>query len=473
MKKFVVLLLFFASCTLYPPYHRPTMESSDAWRTSLNTDGAVDIAWWKQLGDDVLNRLIDESLANNQDLKVAIARVDEFQAQFGIARSQLYPQIEVNGGADRQKNSSNTSSPPSQSQQIINSFQFLFSVSYFLDLWGEVRSAVEVAYHHYLSSIEARRIVVLRLVSSVANTYVQLRQFDQQLMIAKRTVEDRTRYYDLAKVRFELGLTSEMPVEQALTEIETAVVDVENFQIAIATTENLLSVLIGQPSITILRGTTLDAFSMPPSVPAYLPSDVVSQRPDLRAAEQQLIAAGAQIGVARAQFFPQISLTGNFGYDSVQLNTLLNNSSKVWEYGANVLQEIFTGGQLTSNLRLTEAQQRDSLHQYLSTLLNSFKEVNDALVTHKINLELVETQSKRLKATRNYLNFSDLLYREGEADYLTFLDAQRQFYRSEIDYESAKGNSFLSLIQIYQALGGGWVFDADANVMKIGSASCK
>jgi outer membrane protein, multidrug efflux system len=465
MKKGLIFVLLFTSCTLYPPYHRPDFESPDAWRTPLSTECAIDIGWWKQFGDEALNKLVDEALANNQDLKVAIARVDEFQAQLGIVRSQLYPQIELDGVGAREKNSANTTSPPYSGKQILNAFNFIFNASYLVDLWGQVRSAVEASYHEWLASIEARRIVVLSLVSSVASTYVQLRQFDRQLIISKQTVEERNRYYYLAKVRFDLGLTSEMPVEQALTEVQVAEVDVENYEIAIAQAEDLLSVLIGRSSAAIERGATLDELSMPPSVPSYIPSDIVSQRPDLRSSEQKLMAAGAQIGVAKSLFFPQISLTGNFGYESVQLNTLLNNQSKIWEYGANVLQEIFTGGRLTSNLQLTQAQQRESLHSYLSTLLNAFKEVNDALTTHKINLELVETQRVRLEATQNYLHFSDLLYQEGETDYLTFLDAERQYYRAELDYESAKGNSFLSLIQIYQALGGGWVFKADAAAM--------
>jgi len=461
MKKGLLFLLLCTSCTLYPPYHRPEFDYPEAWRASLSSDNAAEIGWWKQFGDEALNDLINEALDNNQDLKIAIARVDQFQAELGITRSQLYPQIELNGLTDRQKNSANVTSPPSSFKQIVNGFDFIFNASYLLDLWGQVRSAVEASYHEWLSSIEARRIVVLTLVSSVANTYIQLRQFDRQLEISQNTVEERNRYYYLAKVRFELGLTSEMPVEQALMEVEVAQADVENFQIAIAQSENLLSTLIGKPSITICRGSTLDELAMPPSVPNYIPSEIVNQRPDLRAAEQQLMAAGAQIGVAKAQFFPQISLTGNFGYESVQLNTLLKNQSKVWEYGATILQEIFTGGRLTSNLRLTQAQQREALHSYLSTLLKAFQEVNDALISHKINLELVETQYKRMEAAKNYLHFSDLLYMEGEIDYLTFLDAERQFYQSEIDYESAKGNSFLSLVQIYQSLGGDWVLKAD------------
>ena len=467
MKKSLLILLLLTSCTLSPPYHRPDFESSGAWRTPLSTDGAVDIGWWKQFGDEALNRLIDESLANNQDLKVAIARVDEFQAQLGIARSQLYPQVELDALGDRQKNSSTITSPPSTGKQVLNAFNFIFNASYLVDLWGQVRSAVDASYHEWLASIEARRIVVVAIVSSVANTYVQLRQFDQQLDIAKKTLEDRNRYYYLAKVRFDLGLTSEMPVEQALTEIEVAAVDVENFQIAIAVAENLLSTLIGTSSSAIPRGSTLNGLSMPPVVPACLPSEIVNQRPDLRAAEQRLMAAGAQIGVARSLFFPQITINGNFGYQSNQLNTLLTDPSKIWEYGANVLQEVFTGFRLTSNLQLTEAQQRESLHSYLSTLLNAFQEVNDALISHKINLELVETQRKRMEATQNYLRFSDLLYQEGETDYLTFLDAERQYYRAQLDYETAQGNSFLSLIQIYQSLGGGWVLNADATASSV------
>lgn len=456
-----LLLLLQLSCTLHPRYERPSIDTPAAWRTPLDTQNGAEIAWWQQFQDPVLNQLIDQALVQNQDLKAAVARVDQFNAQLGVARSALYPQIEADVGATRQKVSTATTFVPPGTSPVSNTFGLILNASYLVDLWGAVRSSVETAYHQWLASIEARRTVVLTLVSSVASTYIQLRQLDQQLVIAQNTWQARKESLYLARVRFELGLTSEIEVEQAISEMENAMVQVETFQILIAQTENLLSVLIGVPSTQIARGTLLDAIPMPPAIPADLPSSLVNQRPDVIAAEERLIAANANIGVAKAQFFPQISLVGGYGVQNTLLGSLFTSPSTLWDYGTSILQEIFTGGRLTSGVLLSEAQQREALHLYLSTILNAFKEVNDALVAHKIYLEQVETQTKRVQADTLYLHLSDLRYKEGQIDYLTFLDAERQLFRSQLDFEDTKGNSFLSLIQIYQALGGPWVVEAD------------
>ena len=455
-----------SSCTMYPKYERPCFEVADQWRTPLETVCAVDEQWWKQCGDPVLDQLIAEALANNQDLKVAIARVDQFKAQLGIVSSNLYPQIELQGLSSRQKISDSITALPPGIQQVFNAFGFLFKASYYVDLWGEVRSAVDAAYHQWLASVEARRVAVLQLVSSVASTYIQLRQYDAQLAIGKKTLEDREKSYFLAQVRYGLGLTSEVPVDQALSEVQEAETEVENLLIQIAEAENLLSVLLGKPSTEIKRGLALDQLEMPPAVPAYLPAEIVCQRPDLQVAEQKLIAAGAQIGVARAKFFPQFTLTSGLGYESVELNELLTNPSKNWEIGATFDQEIFTGGRLINGVAVTEAIQREALHNYLSAILTAFKEVNDALTSHKIDLELVDTQRVRVDALAKYLHLADLRYQEGQTDYLTYLDAERQYFRSQLQLEEAKATSFLSLVKIYQALGGGWVLEADEELMK-------
>jgi outer membrane protein, multidrug efflux system len=472
MKK-LLFLLFLASCTLHPKYERPTVETTDSWRTSMDTKKAVNIGWWKSFNDPVLDQLIDEALANNQDVQVAIARVDQFRAELGIARSKYFPQVKAKGAGDRQHISSSVTALPPGLSNTFNSFDLIFSASYLVDIWGEVRSKVESSYNQWLASIEARRSVVLGLVSSVASSYIKLRQLDQQLIIAKETVRAREESLYLAKVRFELGLTSELQVEQAITEVESAKVEEENLNISIAQTENFICVLLGKPSMAIPRGENINNLTMIPSVPAYLPSEIVNQRPDLLEAERQLIAANARIGVAKAQFFPQISLTGALGWNSVELSNLLNSSSRIWQYGVSILQEVFTGGKLTSQLRYSEAVQREALHKYIGAILNAFKEVNDALIQHKIDLEIVETQRVRVIALKNYLHLSDLRYKEGQTDYLTYLDAERQLFQGLLDYESAKGQSFASLIQIYQSLGGGWVIEADNQVMEQNSSECK
>lgn len=466
MRRHFVWLLFLSSCAMYPRYERPTLESQDNWRTPLDTQNAVEISWWKQFEDPVLNSLIDQAVAANQDILAAIARVDQFRAQLGIANSQFYPQLQGSAAASRQEVSTAMKNTSNILYPVFNALSSAFQASYYADLWGEVRSSSAAAYHEWLGSIQTRRAVVLAIVSSIASTYIQLRQFDEQLIISRDTLKTRTEAYNLAIVRFELGLTSMLEVEQAITEVETAQIQVERFQIAIALTENLLSTLLGQTSQDIPRGRKLDDIPMPPSVPPCVPANIVTQRPDVLAAEQELIAANARIGVAWAQFFPQLNLLGAIGSQSSIASNFFTTPAKIFEYGANVIQQIFTGGYLTSNVELATAVKIEKLHTYLGTVLTAFQEVNDALTSHKFYLELVETQKIRVDATKNYLYLSNLRYQEGEIDYLTFLDAERQYFQAQLDYEETKGNSFTSFVQIYQALGGPWVIEADDQVME-------
>ena len=468
---FWLLLIFLAGCTMIPKYERPVIAEEAAWKTPLSSGNGVEADWWKQFGDSVLDRLIDLALAANQDLRAAIARVDEFQAQLTVARSQLYPQVSGGVLSSRQKISTSVSALPPGVQQVFNLFGAIFNASYLVDLWGEARSGVEAAYHQWLSAQEARRTVVLGLVSGVASAYFQLRQYDAEIAVAHETLKSRRQSLYLAKVRYELGLTSEMEVEQAVTEVQDAESELENFEVARAMAENLLCFLIGSPSKTIERGKTLEEAWMPASIPAVIPSDLLTQRPDIRAAEERLIAANANIGVARAQFFPQVNLASSFGAETTAMNQLFANASKIWEFGSTIVQQIFTGFALTGNLDLALAQKEEMLHAYLSTILNAFKEANDAMTSHKIYLEQVETEKVRIAALKQYLHLSDLRYKEGETDYLTYLDAERQLFRGLISYEQAKGNSFLSYIQIYQALGGGWVDAADNQAVQFISST--
>ena len=459
-------LIFLASCTLHPTYERPCSNDPSEWRVPLSTENSVDVGWWKQFGDEKLDQLVHLALANNQDLRTAIARVDQFQAQLTIARSKFYPQLSGETISQRQKISSSVSALPSGIKPVFNLFGLICNASYFVDLWGEVRSGAEAAYHSMQSAVETRRSVVLGLVSSVLSSYIQLRQLDQQLLISAATFKSREESLYLAKIRFELGLTSQLQVEQAITEVEAAQIQVESFQIQIAETENELSFLIGVPSMAIPRGISLDQIAMPPSIPPTLPSDLLNQRPDIRAAEERLIAANADIGVAKAQFFPQINLASSLGAESVALNQLFTKPSKIWEFGSDIMQQIFTGFKLTGELDQTLAMKEEALHSYLSAVLNGFKEANNALVAHKIYLEEIETQKTRVEALKSYLYLSDLRYKEGQVDYLTFLDAERYLFEGLLAYETAKGNSFLSYIQIYQAFGGGWVTEADREAIQ-------
>lgn len=457
-------LIFLGACTLQPKYCRPDAEIPCQWRIEpdeISCDS--NSCWWQQFQDPVLNELVMEALNYNQDIKTAIYRVEQFMAQLGISRSQLYPQISATFDAVKQRRTTTEIFVPVGPGQPLkqNLYTLVLNGSYYLDIWGLIRSSNDVALSELLSQIEVRRTVVLTVVSAVATSYINLRQFDLQLDIAKQTLDTRYESLRLIEAQYRLGQVSDLDVEQARSQIASAQTVVEQLEISIGLEEDLLSILVGRPPAQIQRGDLLSDIVMPPKVPMFLPSDLLNQRPEILAAEQNLIAANAQIGVARAQFFPQISLTGAYGGQSSFLHELLKNPSTIWQYGVSILQEIFTGGKLTYQLRLAEAQKETLIHEYQQAILNGFKEVNDALIAHTITLKLVEDQRRGVEALEELVRLSTSLYEWGQTDYLTLLDAERQLFSAQLDYTQTLGQSFTSLISIYQALGGGWAVDAD------------
>ncbi|MBP9840934.1 MAG: efflux transporter outer membrane subunit [Simkaniaceae bacterium] len=465
MNKFSFFLLILTACTMHPKYERPDVEVPITWRlTTEENTSLAHLYWWKAFGDPYLDSLIQESLMNNQDLQVAVSRVDAFAARLGIVASELYPQLSGSGEAGRGKASTNLIPLIPGQSATANVFTLILNASYQVDIWGKIRSATQAAQAQLFSQIENRRTVVLTLISNVAATYIRLKQFDRQLLIANETLGTRKQSYELAIVRYQLGLTSRMEVDQALSEVEDAEIIVHQIQIQIAFAEDLISVLIGKPSMAIERGKTLSELKMPLAVPVALPSEILSQRPDILSAEQLLIAANAEIGVAKARFFPNINLTGAWGVESQQLSTLFKGPSTMYDYGTQIFQEIFTGGRLTSGLKLTRAEKLMALHTYHQTILTAFQEVNDALISHRITMDLLITQKERVETLADYLHLSNLRYQNGETDYLTFLDAERQLFRAELDLAETQGRAFTTLIDIYEALGGGWVLDADQTV---------
>lgn len=456
--------LFITACTLQPKYCRPDVEIPCQWRVepqevSCNPNNC----WWTLLQDPVLDELVMEALQYNQDIKTAIYRVEQFMAQLGISRSQLYPQISGNIEAVRLKDSATTILAPippgAPTKEPL--YTMVLNGTWYLDLWGLIRSANAAALAELMAQIEVRKTVVLTVVSAVATSYIQLRQFDLQQDYATKLLDNRLELLKLTESRYHLGQVSDLDVELARADVASAQTTLEQLNISIALEENLLSILVGHPPSEIRRGKLLSEISMPPEVPTFLPSDLLNQRPEILAAEQNLIAANAQIGVARAQFFPQISLTGSYGTQSSHLHELLKNPSTIWQYGATLLQEIFTGGRLTYQLRLAQAQKETLVHTYQQAVLNGFKEVNDALIAHAINLRLVKEQNSGIRALKEFVQLNESLYEYGQTDLLTLLQAQLDLYATELTYTQTLSDSFTSLIAIYQALGGGWVVDAD------------
>lgn len=485
------VFICLGSCNLSPRYARPCMEMPEQWRISADeTETVINARWWEQYNDQVLIDLIEEALASNNDLRAATARIAQFRAQLGIVSSQLYPQISGQATYSRQRTSQTLSgeidSANNANQQaydyggaaagVIPDLQRFFPIysnnylaqltaAYEVDLWGKIRNASNASYAELIGQVDARRTVILSVVSSVAGSYFLLRQYDFQLQISLQTLKSREESYRLAVIRFNEGLTSELEVTQSAAEREEAAIQVIQFQTLIPQQENLLSVLIGHPPESIERGKTIEEWSLPPQVPAGLPVDLLEQRPDIMQAEQAMIAANYKIGEARALFFPDITLTGNYGYESRELKELFTNPSRAWQWVANVLQPIFTGWRISSTVDLAKARKQEAAYNYMQTVLTALQEVNDALIAHKNAKRVVVVEKARVKDLGQYLHLATLQYNNGLVDYLNVLDAERRLFDSQLDLAKGEADVFITLVAIYKALGGGWVIDAE-NIMK-------
>jgi multidrug efflux system outer membrane protein len=486
--KKLLILLALCSCSVKPDYCRPVIDSMpEAWRFPIeNATEYANIDWWKQLDDPVLDDLIQTALANNQNLQVATARVLEFFARYRVAASELFPQIYLDTGAERQK----TVKPPSLSgtvptsiagipipsaitapiQSAVNSLTsalvpprinniyhlFVNLLSYEVDFWGRIRSSIESAKYQYLAEMNARKNIIVTLVASLAQSYIQLKQYDAQLRISKKTYESRLISWDIARKRFDVGLISNMEVKQAESQAQDAEIQIKNFELFVATTEDLISVLIGAPPQAINRGVLLTQLKKPKAIPSGLPSDLISNRPDVIQAEDQLIAANAQIGVARAAFLPTFDLTGTIGQRSNDLHNLLNNPASLFDGAVDVLQPLYTGGRLDNQLLQAEALYKEALHTYKQTILTALQEVNDALISHEKAKEKAAIHAKEVLALEEYLRLSQLRYENGQNDYLTVVNSETSLFQVQLAEVINQAGVFLSLVDLYKALGQGW-----------------
>jgi multidrug efflux system outer membrane protein len=462
---FLSLVLFsLSACTaLGPDYVRPEIDRPEAWRVDYTAAAEVaNTRWWEQFGDPALTRLIDTALRENKDVRIAAARVEEFAARLDISRSGFYPQIGYNGQASRNQASREAfGGVPSGSGRTYNDYSATLNAGWEIDVWGRIRRATEASRANLLAQDENRRTVILSLVSAVANTYVTLRQLDRQLEVSQDTLATRAEALRLFEIKFKGGVISELELAQVKVEYEQAAAAIPPIERQIALTENALSVLLGHNPESIPRGKSIDALLLPP-VPAGTPSSLLENRPDIRAAEQNLVAANARIGVARAQYFPTISLTGLFGYVSEELDRLLQNSANVWSLGGSALGPIFTGGAISGQVRASEAVQRQALVGYLQTVQTAFRDVDDALISVQKSREQLEAEGRRVQALRDYAHLAKLRYDEGYAAYIEVLDAQRSLFDAELQYVSVRGDVYTSLVNTYKAMGGGWVSEAQA-----------
>jgi multidrug efflux system outer membrane protein len=460
MRKVLLLAtLSLAGCSLAPTYERPEVPIPAQWQVDIQTaNDLANTTWWKQFQDPVLDELIQIALQENKDVQIAAARVEEFMGRYGVIRSEQFPQVGANADAARTRSSE--SGDVTLTENPVNTFQVNLGASFELDLWGKLRNATEAARAQLLATEEARRTVILTLVSQLANSYVQLLDFDQQLAITRATLETRQESVRINRLRFQAGLISELDYQQALAEYLNATVQVPVLERLIAQQENAISLLLGRNPGKIARGKTLEQLALPP-VPGGLPSDLLERRPDIRQAEQQLIAANALIGVAKAAFFPSISLTGLFGTASTDLSDLFKGPSKTWQFAGQLLQPIFTGGALTGQLQVAEAAQKQALLNYQQVIQTAFAEVDNSLIAVAKLRNQLKDEVAQVKALQRTLDLATLRYQNGYSDYLAVVDADRNLYTAQLQYVQDQGVLFVALVNLYKALGGGWVNEAE------------
>ncbi len=448
-----LLSLLFSGCMVGPDYVRPPVDAPAAWRLSeQDVRDLANTAWWEQFADPVLNDLVTEALRENKDLLIATARIDEFAGKYGFVRSGLFPQVGAGYEVSRQRNSAVTNAVD---PVTYNSYSAVLNASWEIDIWGRIRRQTEAANAQLLASEEGRRGVVLSLVGSVAGAYINLRNLDRQLEIARATAQSRGESYELFKLRFEGGVISLLELSQNKSQYEEALASIPPLEKAIAQQENGLSVLLGRNPGPIARGKEIDQLALP-AIPAGLPSELLERRPDIRRAEQNLIAANALIGAAKAAYYPTISLTGLFGYVSPSLNSLFNSQSKVWQYGAPISMPIFTAGAIAGQVQAAEAVQQQALFGYQKAIQEAFREVNDSLVSQDRTREQLLAQRRQVDALKVYASTARLRYDNGYTSFIEVLDAERSLFNVQLQYTQTHQVQLQAMVNLYLAMGGGW-----------------
>jgi outer membrane protein, multidrug efflux system len=453
-----LLTSVLVGCMVGPNYHRPAVQTPNSFRDladnpQLQAQSAsyADLPWWQVFKDPKLQELIHTALKQNYDLQLATERINAARAQLAVTRSSLFPQVggnaNFNGGKENVE------------QSKYNFLTLTADAAFQLDFFGKLRRATEAARAQLLATEDARQVVVLTLVSDMATDYFTLLQLDLQLHITRDTVMTQTDSVKLTQLRLDHGVATKLDVLQAQQVLDTANAQIPDLERQIAQEEDAISILLGNYPQDVARGIPLVEQTLPPEVPPGVSSSILERRPDIREAEQLLIAANADIGVAKAQFFPQISLTGSgggaFGRDSLFSN---HNTTQlgIWSYGAQVSQPIFTGGALKGNLHLAESEQRQALIGYKQAIQQAFGDVSDALIGYEKLHEVRARQQDTVADLQETVRISTLRYKGGTTTYLEVLDGQRSLYGAELTLAAARGDEYRSLVQLYKALGGGW-----------------
>lgn len=464
---FLGLAVLLAGCTVGPNYRRPLVDVPASYR-GLQRDQAAksganqpprtgtgslgDEKWWDVFRDNELQSMVRTALQNNYDLRIAAARVFEARAQLGIARADQFPSLSGGAGIASQQSSK---TGPIPSYELARG-QVDLSASWNLDFWGKYRRATEAQRAALLGQEWARKAVTSSLVANVASGYFQLRELDLQLEISKRTLASRNESLQLTALRTEHGIDTMLDQRQAEQLVYTAAAQVPDLERQIQQQENALSILLGKNPGDVPRGLKLTDQPHAPEVPVGLPSALLERRPDIREAEDNLIAANAQIGVARAAYFPQISLTGTAGYQSAALSNLFTGPAGIWNFGGSLAQPLFEGGRLKNGVRLAEAQRREMLLLYQQSIQNAFRDVSDALIAYRKNRAFRIQEEKLTNSAREAAQLSEQRFNAGATNYLEVLTNETNYFSDQLTFAQAQLNELQALVQLYQALGGGW-----------------
>ncbi len=458
----ILLVLVLGGCVVGPDYKRPPVETPEKWRfAEAQTKDLVDTAWWEQFHDPVLDGLIATALLKNKDVRIATARLEEYRGRYGLVRAAFFPQAGAAASAGRQRSTEIGVIPLTAAvDNPVDLYHTSMFASWEIDVWGKLRRGSEAARADLLSSEESRRAVILSLVASVASAYVNLRSLDRQLEIANETARARAESFRIFSLRYQEGFVSELELSQAKSLYESALATVRIYAKSIALQENGMSILLGLNPGVVERGKTISQLGLP-AVPAGLPSDLLVRRPDIRQAEQDLVSANAQIGVARARYFPSITLTGIFGWESTSLSQLFTGPARNWSWAASATQPLFTGGSITEQVKISEAVRDEAILQYQKVIQNAFRDVEDSLANQRQIREQLAAQARQVESLRTYARVARLRYDNGYTSYIEVLDAERSLFDADLAYSQSQGDLFQAYINLYKAMAGGWVITAE------------
>jgi multidrug efflux system outer membrane protein len=449
-----------AGCTVGPDYQRPTLDIPDLFRGEkpdpVSTVSLADTAWWQVFKDPVLIQLINDGLANNHDLRIAAARVDQYRALAGVTRGAMFPQVGAGIGYNA-NNASKLSDPANTaSDDTFRNWDAGLQISWELDLFGRLRRNDEAALARWLATEEGRRGVTVTLVSDIASAYFKLRQYDLELDIAKRTLVANTKQVDLYRERLDGGSSNRLEVDQAEANRAFTASRIPEFERRIAVQENRINLLLGRNPGPVKRGQTLTAQSMPPLLPVGLPLQLLDRRPDILQAEQDMVAANADVGAAKALFFPSIGITGTTGGLSRDFNDLGRGDAAIWSAGGNLLQPLFKGGAIRFNYEAAQAQFQQALAQYQKAVQNSFRETADAIVAIEKFRAAREEIEKMVVALQDASDLARARYDGGLSSYLDILIVDQRLFDAELQLAELRGAEFTAMADLYRTLGGGW-----------------